>query len=105
MPTVSEETTSELAQALVGRLAQCRAVAGEGLPLLLDDAFCDLDPSVKPLLLELLGRSAGGPQIVFLPEDEDVASWARLEAPTGAELVRASCRERGCRYVRISWVA
>src|SRR3546814_15115826 len=66
MPTVSEETTSELAQALVGRLAQCRAVAGEGLPLLLDDAFCALDPSVKPLLLELLGRPAGRPQIVVL---------------------------------------
>ena len=38
---------------------------------------------MKPLLLELLGRSAGDPQIVFLTEDEDVASWARLEALTG----------------------
>ena len=38
---------------------------------------------MKPLLLELLGRSAGEPQIVFLTEDEDVASWARLEALTG----------------------
>ena len=50
---------------------------------MLDDPFRDLDPSVKPLLLELLGRSAGEPQIVFLTEDEDVASWARLEALTG----------------------
>jgi hypothetical protein len=48
-----------------------------------DDPFRDLDPSVKPLLLELLGRSAGDPQIVFLTEDEHVASWARLEALTG----------------------
>ena len=38
---------------------------------------------MKLLLLELLGRSAGEPQIVFLTEDEDVASWARLEALTG----------------------
>jgi hypothetical protein len=35
------------------------------------------------MLLELLGRSAGDPQIVFLTEDDDVASWARLEALTG----------------------
>ena len=53
------------------------------MPLLLDDPFQQLDPSVKPLLLELLGRSAGEPQIVFLTEDEDVAAWARLEALTG----------------------
>src|SRR3546814_13920480 len=84
MPTVSEETTSELAQALVGRLAQCRAVAGEGLPLLLDDAFCDLAPSVKPLLPELLGRSAGRPHTWFLTQAEAVASLVRREAHTGA---------------------
>ena len=58
-------------------------MAGEGVPLLLDDPFQQLDASVKPLLLELLGRSGGEPQIVFLTEDEDVASWARLEALTG----------------------
>ena len=62
---------------------RCAPLAGEGMPLLLDDPFQQLDPSVKPLLLELLGRSAGEPQIVFLTEDEDVASWARLEALTG----------------------
>ena len=38
---------------------------------------------MKPPLLELLGRSSGNPQIIFLTEDEDVASWARLEALTG----------------------
>jgi hypothetical protein len=82
-PEVSDDETGELAHVLVGRLAEVRSVAGEGLPLLLDDPFRDLDPSVKPLLLELLGRSSGEPQIVFLTEDEDVASWARLEALTG----------------------
>jgi ABC-type lipoprotein export system ATPase subunit len=73
----------DLAHVLVTRLAELRSVAGEGVPLLLDDPFQQLDRSVKPLLLELLGRSAGEPQIVFLTEDEDVASWARLEALTG----------------------
>jgi hypothetical protein len=38
---------------------------------------------MKPRLLELLGRSAGEPQIVFLTDDPDVAAWARLEALTG----------------------
>ena len=79
-PDVPNDVTGELAHVLVTRLAEVRAVGGEGMPLLLDDPFQQLDPSVKPLLLELLGRSAGEPQIVFLTEDEDVASWARLEA-------------------------
>ena len=82
-PTVDDDLTSELAHVLVSRLAAARSVAGEGVPLILDDPFGGVDPSVKPLLLELLGRSAGQPQIVFLTEDEDVASWARLEALTG----------------------
>jgi cell division septum initiation protein DivIVA len=82
-PEVPSDLTGELAHVLVTRLAEVRAVGGEGMPLLLDDPFQQLDPSVKPLLLELLGRSAGEPQIVFLTEDEDVASWARLEALTG----------------------
>jgi hypothetical protein len=83
VPDVSNDLTGELAHVLVTRLAEARAVGGEGMPLLLDDPFQQLAPSVKPLLLELLGRSAGEPQIVFLTEDEDVASWARLEALTG----------------------
>jgi ABC-type lipoprotein export system ATPase subunit len=82
-PSVSNDVTGELAHVLVTRLAEVRAVAGEGMPLLLDDPFQQLDPSIKPLLLELLGRSAGEPQILFLTEDEDVAAWARLEALTG----------------------
>jgi hypothetical protein len=82
-PEMSEAVTADFAHVLVTRLAEVRSTGGEGVPLLLDDPFRDLDPSVKPLLLELLGRSAGEPQIVFLTEDEDVASWARLEALTG----------------------
>lgn len=82
-PDVTKVETNDLAHVLVGRLAEVRAVGGEGLPLILDDPFRDLDPSMKPLLLELLGRSAGDPQVIFLTDDEDVASWARLEALTG----------------------
>ncbi len=82
-PGISADVSDELAQALVTRLAAARSLAGEGVPLLLDDPFHQLDASVKLLLLELLGRSAGEPQIVILTEDDDVASWARLEALTG----------------------
>ena len=39
--------------------------------------------SVKQWMLELLGRSAGAPQVVYLTEDEDVAAWARIEALAG----------------------
>ena len=38
---------------------------------------------MKPALLELLRRTAGTPQAILLTDDEDVASWARLEALAG----------------------
>lgn len=78
--------TTDLAQVLVARLAELRRLADgtETLPLLLDDPLADLDRAAKPALLELLSHTAGTPQLVYLTEDEDVASWARLEALTGA---------------------
>ncbi len=82
-PHLTEDVTGDLAHVIITRLAEARAVGGEGVPLLLDDPFRDLDPSLKPMLLELLGRAAGEPQILFLTDDEDVASWARLESLTG----------------------
>jgi hypothetical protein len=84
-PDVDSDATTDLARALVARLTELRklGLSGESFPLVLDEPFVGLDPSVKPPLLELLGRSSGNPQIIFLTEDEDVASWARLEALTG----------------------
>ena len=85
VPDVDSDLTTRMAHALVGRLAQLRQVGpeGESFPLILDDPFIGVESTVKPSLLELLGRAAGHQQIVFLTEDEDVASWARLEALTG----------------------
>ena len=76
---------ANLAHALVTHLSDVRKMGpeGESLPLLLDDPFIGLDPSVKPALLELLSRSAGSPQVIFLTNDPDVCTWARLEALTG----------------------
>jgi hypothetical protein len=84
VPTISRDRTTELAHSLVTRITEVRkaGVHGESLPLVLDDPFRDVEASMKPLLLELLSTAAGT-QIIYLTEDEDVASWARLEALTG----------------------
>jgi hypothetical protein len=85
--TVQMDTNhaTSLAQALVARLVQARnlGVHQESFPVVLDDPFTGLEPHMKPPLLELLRRTAGTPQVVLLTEDEDVASWARLEALAG----------------------
>jgi hypothetical protein len=85
VPELDSDRATDLARALVARLTELRRLGrtGESFPLILDDPFVDLDANMKPPLLELLGRAAGNPQIIFLTEDEDVASWARLEALTG----------------------
>jgi hypothetical protein len=84
-PRIGGQATADLAHVVVGRMSTLRSVgpAGESLPLVLDDPFTELERSMKPSLLELLSRSSGSPQVVFLTDDEDVASWARLEALTG----------------------
>lgn len=85
-PDMDDDRAGDLARVLVTRLAEARqfGLGGESYPLLLDDPFVDLEPGLKPSLLELLGHGPGTPQLIFLTEDEDVASWARLEALTGA---------------------
>ena len=78
---------AELAQALIVRMNDLRhaGAGGESLPLLLDEPLAGVSPSVKQWVLELVGRSAGTPQIVYLTDDPDVAAWARMEA-VGGEL-------------------
>jgi hypothetical protein len=81
-----EDRTTDLATVLVARLAELRRLGagGESFPLVLDEPFSGLQHGVKPSLLEMLGHTAGSPQLVLLTDDDDVASWARLEALTGA---------------------
>jgi hypothetical protein len=57
--------------------------AAESLPLILDDPLLGVEAGVKQWILELIGRSAGSPQVVYLTADADVAAWARLEAMGG----------------------
>jgi len=84
-PSLRAVEPADLAHALVARLAELRNAGpgGQSLPLILDEPLNGVDPSIKQWMLELVGRSAGSPQVVYLTEDEDVASWARMEAVAG----------------------
>lgn len=79
-----EETAADLAHALLHRLNHLRTLGGgESYPLFLDEPFPQVEDSVKGELLELLMKASRHQQVIFLTEDEHVASWARLEAMTG----------------------
>ena len=83
-PALDDETTA-LAQSLITHLGRLRTLGsgGESLPLILDDPFTEVAPSTKLTLMELLARSAGSPQVILLTDQDEVATWARLEALTG----------------------
>ena len=83
-PSLDDETT-DLAQALISHLGKLRSIGtgGESMPLVLDDPFTDVAPSMKLTLVELLARAAGSPQVILVTDQQEVASWARLEALTG----------------------
>ena len=74
-----------LAHVLVERLETLRNAGpdGESLPLLMDDPFRNVRSDAKPILLEQLVRASANQQVVYLTEDADVISWARLEAVSG----------------------
>lgn len=80
------DLTTGMAQALVNRCTQLRTVGPdrEPFPLVLDDPLADLAGAAKPPLLELISQASAQQQVVYLTEDPDVASWARVEAMTGA---------------------
>lgn len=83
-PSLDDDTTA-LAQALIAHLGRLRSLGsgGESLPLVLDDPFTEVPPSTKLTLMELLARTAGSPQVILLTDQDEVATWARLEALTG----------------------
>jgi len=85
-PDLNDDYATDLARALVGRLHELRDFgrAGESFPLLLDDPFVGVDAGMQSAVLDLLQHLSASQQIIFFTDDEDVASWARLEALTGA---------------------
>ena len=74
-----------MGHALQVRLAALRTLGagGETFPVFFDDPFVHLAASAKPSLLGLLAGAAHTQQIIYLTEDPDVATWARLEAVGG----------------------
>jgi hypothetical protein len=86
---------AEIAQALIERMAELRHAGprGETMPLLLDDPLSGVAPSVKTWVLELIARSAGAPQVIYLTDDPDVADWARMEAISGELSILAPAPE------------
>ena len=80
------DDTAAIAHAVVTRLAALRDLGGssESFPALLDDPFCNLDSGMLPTLLEIMVQSSERQQIILLTESPTVASWARVEAMTGA---------------------
>ena len=67
------------------RLADLRHVGpdAESFPLILDEPLLGVGLPVKQWMLELVGRAAGSPQVIYLTRDPDVAAWARIEALAG----------------------
>lgn len=84
-PEVAGDVTAELAQSVLARVEAVRALTGteDSFPLVVDDPFDGLEPSMKPMLLEMLSAQAGSPQLILLTSDADVLSWAEVEQMTG----------------------
>lgn len=80
------DDTAAVAHAVVHRLTELRTLAGgaESFPALLDEPFANVDSGSLPALLEIMVGSSEHQQIVLLTESATVASWARVEAMTGA---------------------
>lgn len=55
----------------------------EALPLIIDDALVDVEPSELFKLLDLIVRLSSRTQIVLLTSDVTIAKWARREAAHG----------------------
>lgn len=56
----------------------------ETFPLLLDEPFSELDPSIVAPLLETILEQSAHQQVLLLTESDEISAWARLEAMTGA---------------------
>ena len=72
-------------QTVADRIARTTFVgeAEEALPLIIDDALVDVEPSELFKLLSLIVRLSTRTQIVLLTSDTTIAKWARREAAHG----------------------
>ncbi len=84
------EAVGEQLGAATHAIQQCFAAVrsvGSGMetfPLLLDEPFTDLDPGAVAPLLETILQQSAHQQVLLFTQSDAIASWARLEAMTGA---------------------
>ena len=83
---VAGEELTAATHALQQQFAAVRNVGPgmENFPLLLDEPFTDIEPSVIAPLLETILEQSAFQQVLLLTESEEISAWARLEAMTGA---------------------
>ena len=77
---------AELAHALNRRANRLRTLGagGESFPLLVDEAFCQVESAAtKSELLHVLERLSAQQQVIVLTADESITTWARAEANHG----------------------
>jgi len=79
------EGPTALRRRVADRIARTTFVgdAEEALPLVIDDALVDIDPSELFKVLDLVVRLSSRTQIVLLTSDVTIARWARREAAHG----------------------
>ena len=83
--TSLDEGPTALRRRVADRIARTTWVgeSEEALPLIIDDAFVDVEPSELFKLLDLIVRLSSRTQIVLLTSDATIAKWARREAAHG----------------------
>lgn len=82
----TERVVSDVSAALLTRFGEVKAMGpgGESFPALLDEPFSEVPVEARAELLELVANAGASQQIILMTDDDDVASWARLESMTGA---------------------
>ena len=82
----SPQKMAELERYLQERLAALRhcGADGESLPLLMDECFLHLRADAKWAMLDLVDRFSAHAQVIYLTNDNEVATWARRRATTGS---------------------
>jgi hypothetical protein len=83
--TALTEGPTALRRRVADRIARTTWVGPdeEALPLIIDDALVDVEPSELFKMLDLIVRLSSRTQIVLLTSDATIAKWARREAANG----------------------
>ena len=81
----ASDGSSIYAHPLLARINAVRGIgpANESLPLIIDEAFANMEDGACASLLELLVTASEEQQIIVLTQEQELTAWARVEAMTG----------------------